>query len=141
MRALLRVDVGNDYLTYNRGRRDVHSTAADAACADDHQVVVGAQVAARLAGMHAIEQRADDAERHQHTGAGIADRRPGLDRPAVALAGDAHRPSRTLRDRIERQTLLVRAAVSEALDLGIDDARIDRAHDVLPEPQPPDRTG
>src|SRR5262250_3656865 len=38
-----------------------------------------------LASARPIEQRADDAERHQHAGAGIADRRTGLDRPAVTL--------------------------------------------------------
>ena len=75
-------------------------------------------------------QRADDAERH----AGVADRRAGLDRPAVALTGDAHRPANGLCDRVERQALLVRATIAEALDLGIDDARIDRADDIVAEP-------
>jgi hypothetical protein len=94
-----------------------------------------------LAGARTIEQRADDAERHQHAGAGVADRRAGLDRPAVALAGDAHCPANSLCDRVERQALLVGAAVSEALDLGIDDARIDRADDIVAEPEPLDRAG
>ena len=77
---------------------------------------------ATLAGARAVEQRADDAERQQHASAGVADRRAGLDRPAVALAGDAHRTARGLRDRVERQALLIRAAVTEPFDLGIDDA-------------------
>src|ERR1700730_17822222 len=38
MRALLCIDVGNDHLTWNRGRRDVHCAAADAACADDQHL-------------------------------------------------------------------------------------------------------
>ena len=42
MRALLRVDVGDDHLARHCGRRDVHGAAADAARANDHQVVVGA---------------------------------------------------------------------------------------------------
>jgi len=37
------------------------------------------------------------------------------------------------------QALLVRAAVAEALDLSVDDARIDRADDVVAEPQSLDR--
>ena len=36
---------------------------------------------------------------------------------------------------------VVRAAIAEALDLGIDDARIDRADDVVAEPEPFDRAG
>src|SRR5207253_1521153 len=88
-----------------------------------------------LAGARAIEQRTDDAERHQHAGAGVADRRARLDRPTVALAGDAHRPTRGLGDRIERQALLVRAAIAEALDLGIDDAGVDCADDVVTKSQ------
>src|SRR6202035_5546079 len=94
-----------------------------------------------LAGARPIEQRADDAERHQHAGAGVANRRAGLDRPAVALTGDAHRPANGLCDRVERQPLLVWAAVAEALHLGIDDARIDRADDIVAEPEPLDRAG
>jgi hypothetical protein len=82
-------------------------------------------------------QRADDAERH----AGVADRRAGLDRPAVALTGDAHRPANGLCDRVERQALLVRATIAEALDLGIDDARIDRDDDVVAESEGWGRSG
>src|SRR4029077_3761102 len=37
--------------------------------------------------------------------------------------------------------LLVRAAIAEALDLGIDDAGVDCADDVVAEPQSLDRTG
>src|SRR5207237_6247692 len=94
-----------------------------------------------LAGAHPIEQRADDAERHQHAGTGIADRRTGLDRPAIALAGDAHRAAGGLGDRVEGQALLIGAARAEALDLGIDYAWIDRTDDVIAEPQPLDRAG
>src|ERR1700730_12114007 len=94
-----------------------------------------------LAGARAVEERADDAGRHQHAGAGVAGGRARLAGLAVALPGDAHRAARSLRDRIERQALLVRTAVAEALDLGINDARIDRADDIVAEPEPFDRTG
>src|SRR5207302_2056629 len=68
-----------------------------------------------LAGTRAVKERADDRERHQHAGAGVPDRRAGLDRLAVLLAGNAHRPARGLRDRVERKALLVWAAGAKAL--------------------------
>src|SRR5271170_5466576 len=46
--ALLRVDIGNDDLAGDRGRRDVYGAAAYAARTDDHQVVVRADTLARL---------------------------------------------------------------------------------------------
>src|SRR5690349_18672503 len=60
---------------------------------------------AALPGLHSLIERADNAEREQHAGAGIADRRPGLGRLAVALAGYAHRAAASLRDRVEAQPL------------------------------------
>src|SRR5213078_2024416 len=71
--------------------------------------------------------------------AGVADRRTGLDRLAVTLAGDAHRPARRLGDWVEREAVLVGAAGAEALDLGVDDARVDRADDIVAKPQALDR--
>src|SRR5438105_7105332 len=62
---------------------------------------------------------------------------PGL----TGLAGDAHRAAGGLGDRVEGQALLIGAARAEALDLGIDDARIDRTDDVITEPQPLDCAG
>src|SRR3984893_89041 len=94
-----------------------------------------------LAGARTIGARADDAERHQHAGAGVANRRAGLDRPAVALAGNAHRPAHGLCERVDRHPLLVWAPIAEALHLSIDDARIDRAEDIVAEPEPLDRAG
>ncbi len=94
-----------------------------------------------LAGAGAVEQRADDAERHQHAGSGVADRRAGLDRSPARLAGDAHRAAGGLGDRVERKTALIGTAGAEALYLGIDDAGVDRADDVVAEPQPLDRAG
>jgi len=48
LRTLLRIDVGDDYFASYRGRRDVHSATANAARADDHQVVVYTQMPTRL---------------------------------------------------------------------------------------------
>ena len=50
---------------------------------------------------------------------------PGLIGSAAGFAGDAHRPAAGLGDRIKAQALFVGAALAEALDLGIDDARVD----------------
>jgi hypothetical protein len=46
LRALLRIDVGNDHLARHHSRRDMHGAAADATGTDDHQVVVAAQMPA-----------------------------------------------------------------------------------------------
>src|SRR6516164_3015008 len=54
---------------------------------------------------------------------------------AAACASNAHRTTGGLRDRVERQPLLERAAVAKALDLGIDDRRVDAADDIIAEPQ------
>src|SRR5262249_11361025 len=96
---------------------------------------------APFAAAGAVEQGADDAEGHQHAGAGVADRRARLDRAAVPFAGNAHRAASGLRDRVERQPFLERAAVAKALDLGIDDRRIDAADDIIAEPQTLNRAG
>src|SRR5437868_7460921 len=96
---------------------------------------------APLAAAGAVEQGADDAEGHQHARAGIADRRARLERPSIFFAGNAHRTAGSLRDRVERQPLLERAAVAKTLDLGIDDRRIDATDDIVAEPQTLNRAG
>ena len=47
---------------------------------------------------------------------------PGLIGRAVGLAADAHHAADRLRDHVEGEIVLERAALAEALDLGIDDA-------------------
>ena len=71
----------------------------------------------------ALKQRPQDADRQQHAGAGVAERRPRLARPPVALAGDRHGATAGLGDHVESEVLLIRAAVAEALDLAVDEAR------------------
>ena len=68
-------------------------------------------------------------------------RRAGLDRRPVGLAGDADRAAGGLRDHVEGEALLVRAAGAEALDLAIDDAGVDLLDLVIAEAQPLDRAG
>ena len=50
-------------------------------------------------------------------------------------------PPHGLRDHVEGQVVLVRAALAEALHLGVDDAGIDLGDDVVAEAQPLDRAG
>ena len=47
-------------------------------------------------------------------------------------------PPHSLGDRIEAQALLIGAALAEALDLGVDDARVEGADHVIAEAEPLD---
>src|SRR4030095_8937990 len=80
---------------------------------------------APLAGLLPLVQRAENADRHQHAGAGVAKAGARLDRRAVAIAGAAGRPAGGLRDHVEGEALLVRAAGAETLDLAVDDAGVE----------------
>ena len=106
-----------------------------------HRVLHGDLDALALAGTAAPVERRQDADRQQHAGAGVAERRAGLERRPVALAGNAHDAAGRLRDHVEGEVVLVGAAGAEALDLRVDDARVDGAHHVVAEPQPLDRAG
>ena len=79
-------------------------------------------------------------DRHQHAGAGVAEARPGLDRRPVGLAGHADHAARGLGDHVEGQPVLVLAPGAEALDLAVDDARIDLLDLVVAEPEALDRS-
>ena len=106
-----------------------------------HRVLHRHLQAAALAGLGALVERAQDADRHQHAGAGVAERRARLDRRPVAVAGDAEGAARGLRDHVECEALLVRAAGAEALDLAIDDAGVDLLDLVIAQSQTLDRAG
>src|SRR5262249_58320329 len=92
-----------------------------------HRVLHRHLQAPALAGGAALVEGAQDADRHQHAGPGVAERGAGLDRRAVRLARDAHRAAGSLGDHVEGEVLLVRATLAETLDLGVDDARVQRA--------------
>ena len=94
-----------------------------------------------LAGGVALIKRAQDADRQQHAGPGVAEGRPRLARPPVALAGDRHRAAAGLGDHVEGEVVLVGAALPEALHLRIDEARVERVQRLPAEPQPLDRAG
>ena len=96
---------------------------------------------AALARRPLLVERAEDADRHQHAGAGVADRRARLARLAAGFAGDAHRAAAGLRDHVEGERFLVRAALAEALDLAVDDAGVDLLQHVVAEAEALDRAG
>ena len=127
--------VAHQRLAAQLGARERHAHVVD------HRVLHRHLQAAALAGLGALVERAQDADRHQHAGAGVAEGRARLDRRPVGVAGDADRAARGLRDHVEGEALLVRAAGAEALDLAIDDAGVDLLDLVIAEAQPLDRAG
>ena len=107
----------------------------------DHGVLHRHLQAAALPGLLPLIERAQDADRHQHAGAGVAKRRARLDRRPVGLAGDAERATGGLRDHVESEVFFVWAAGPETLDLAVDDAGVDLLDLVIAEAQPLDRAG
>ena len=107
----------------------------------DHRVLHRHLQPPSLAGAVALVQGAEDRRRHQHAGAGVAKAEARLDRRPVGLAGDADRAAGGLRDHVEGQPLLMRAAGAEALDLAIDDARVDFLDQLVIEAEALDRAG
>jgi hypothetical protein len=91
------------------------------------------------AGRVALIECAQNADRQQHAGSGIAQGGPGLARPPIALAGDRHRAAAGLRDHVEGEIVLVGAAFAEPLHLGIDEARVEVVQHRPAEPQSLDR--
>src|SRR6516165_3506360 len=77
-----------------------------------------------LASRLALVECAQDADRHQHAGSGVAERRAGFAGRAIGFAGDAHRAAAGLRDHVKGEVLLVGAALAKTLDLAIDNARV-----------------
>src|SRR5947207_10403498 len=89
-----------------------------------HRVLHRDLQAMALARLATLVERAQNRDRHQHAGAGVTDRdaRPG--RRAVLVAGDAEGAAARLSDHVEGEVVLERAAFADALQLGVDDARI-----------------
>ena len=80
-------------------------------------------------------ERRQNADGKQHSGTGITEGRPGFERRAVVLPGDAHDTAGRLCDHVEGEVVLVGAAGTKAFHLCVDDARVYGAHDVVAEPQ------
>jgi hypothetical protein len=79
------------------------------------------------------------ADRQQHTGVGAAQSWSRLALPPIALTGDRHCAAADQRDHIEGEIVLVRTAFADPFDLGIDEARIERAQLPPSRAQPLDR--
>src|SRR5579864_5193142 len=107
----------------------------------DHRVLHRQLQPPSLAGAVALVQGAEDRRRHQHPGTGVAKGEARLHWRAVGLAGDADRAAGGLRDHVEGEPLLVRAAGAEALDLAIDDAGVYFLHRPVVEAEALDRAG
>src|SRR5579875_546964 len=146
--ALARIDLGgrvraHDALVAHARRGmapQILGGIGDAAVIDDAFLHRHLDVLA-LAGELPLIERGQDADRAMQPGAGVADRQTGLDRPAVGLAGDRHRPAGRLRDHVEGEIVPVRPVIAEALDLGIDDPGIDLSDLVVAEAEPLDDPG
>ena len=87
-------------------------------------------------GLMALLDRGEDADRHLHAGAAVADRRKHEGRRVFRKAGDAHRPAHRLRDRLVALEPAIRAIAAEALDRRVDEARVEVAQHVPAQPEP-----
>src|SRR3546814_6876427 len=92
-----------------------------------HAVLHGRHHALAAARLLAMEQRGDDAEAKVQAGAGIADLRAGDQRRAIAEAGGRGGAAGALGDVLVDLAVLIGAG-AEALDRGIDHARVDLLH-------------
>ena len=86
-----------------------------------------------LAGPLALDVRGEHADRRMHPGAGVADRRSGLERRRTGKSGQRHRAAGRLRNHVEAFVLAVRAVRAEALDGQVDEARIYFAQAIVAE--------
>jgi hypothetical protein len=96
----------------------------------EHAVLHGAGDALALARHGAVVERRDDAERQVQAGAGIADLRAGDERGSLAEAGGGGGAARALGHVLVHLAIFVGAG-AEALDRGIDHARVELM-DALP---------
>src|SRR5262249_50068196 len=87
-------------------------------------------------GALALDVGGQDTDRRVHARAGIADRRPWLQRRRAVKPGQAHRAAGGLRDHVEALVRAVRTGGAEALDREVDEARIYVAERVVAEPEP-----
>ncbi len=84
----------------------------------------------------ALEQRDQDAERREQSGAEIGDRNADAHRPLPRQAGDRHQPAHALRDLVEAGPVGVRPVLAEAGNAGIDQARIDLGEGLVVDAEP-----
>src|SRR5204862_2168417 len=113
---------------------------ADAAVVDDRLLHRDLDALTPAGGV-ALVERGGNPERQMDAGPGVAGVRAGLDRRPALLAGDRERAAGRLGDHVEAEELAVRAVLGEPFDLGVDDARIERADFLVAEAEPLDGTG
>ena len=92
-------------------------------------------------GLMALLQRRENADRHVHPGAAVADRRQHNGRRVFREAGHRHRAAHRLRHRLVALEMRVGAVAAEALDRRVDQPRVEVAQHVPAEPQPLHRAG
>ena len=80
--------------------------------------------AGRGPGVVALLQGGEDADRHLHAGAAIADRRQDQGRRVFRKAGDAHRAAHRLGDRLIALEARIGTIAAKALDRRIDQPRV-----------------
>src|SRR5262249_14956461 len=106
----------------------------------DHGVLHGHLDVLAAARALALVQGGQDADGAVKAGARVADGRAGLERLGLRGAGQAERAADRLGDHVEAHVVLVRP-LAEALDLRVDDPRVDLLDDVVAEAQPLDGAG
>src|SRR5207253_4539921 len=89
-----------------------------------------------LAGGLALDDRDQDALSQENAGAKIGDRNPHAYRPLARDTRDRHQPAHTLGDLVDTRAVPVRAALAEAGDAAVDDARVDRSQCLVVDAQP-----
>ena len=101
-----------------------------------HTVHHGALDVLALAGLLAMQQRREDAERQMNPGAGVADLGSGHDRGAVEHPRRAHRAAHRLCDVLVGLEGGIGTFRAEALDGSHYHARVDLLHPLPSEPEP-----
>ena len=89
-----------------------------------------------LAGLLALEQGHQDAERAEQPARQVGDGNADPHRPAAGLAGDRHQAAHALGDLIEARTLAVGPVLAEARDAGVDQPRVDLAQRRIVDAEP-----
>src|SRR5712672_2514606 len=89
-----------------------------------------------LARLLALQERGENTHRAGQSGRQVGDRDADPHRPLAGQAGDRHQPAHALGDLVEARPRRIGAALAEARDAAIDDARIDLAQILVVDAEP-----
>src|SRR5438552_5006030 len=89
-----------------------------------------------LARALALDQGDEDALREEDARAEVRDGNADAHRPLSRDAGDRHQAPHALRDLVDSRTIAIGAALSEAGDAAVDQARVDRADAFVVDAEP-----